>query len=673
MKKILAITMLLSLLFNFTYATETDSAKPLLTIGCLSDIHNQNSMINANIADIRIRQSFLTTLDSMQREGVDMLVLGGDYTSDVTISEAQWKQVRDLMVNATRNVFQAEQAKPVIYLTGNHDYEVANFDALPKQWNAADYYNYPMKEDIGELSEDDCYYETADNSTSEKMRILAAFHYVVGGFDFVVLNPGKYFFASAWDYQVTNNAANWIDRKLPEIYSDNPEKTVFFLHHLPLPSQNGVQSGKTLQSNAASTTLLEKVLSKHKNLIYLYGHDHSTSNSFIRQSTRQRVTEYDLNGKIIKQQAEPQEPVVNNDDTVTITDGRAVYLCNTFGQQPCLQGSTGNLKSDTEAMRFVLKDSKDGFYTLQLAANGQYINCGGTFSLSSTASDLKFFRLTATSKTESPWVTGVRVTKKAADLDLSEQYIIVGTSGDKDYVMSDENKSGKLGSSSSIKYPNDSTFTYTSSSGWYNASASATNGIIWQISEAPASGNTGQGTDISTPQQEEQANDNVGMVTCFMGSMRYNSFDSNSSPGTSDSPVIQALMVYVYSDSIVLQMKNYGKTGSVSGSAISAEISNPLKPYVIKRTVVGATNQNTGIVQDNTIRTRAFFLGNTLMLTDAQPGDEIKLYDLAGRCLYKNIVTSNAEQFDIDNVADGIMFVCLTDKNGKNTTLKTIK
>ena len=661
---------LLCLMLQQANATKTEASKPMLTIGCLSDIHNQQSMINADISMIRIRQSFLTTLDSMRKEGVDMLILGGDYTSDVTISETQWKQVRDLMVNATRNVFAAEQAKPVIYLTGNHDYEVANFDALPKQWNASDYYNYPMKTDIGELTEDECYYETADNSSAEKMRILGAFHYVVCGFDFVVLNPGKYFFASAWDYQVTKNTVNWIDRKLAEIYSENPEKTVFFMHHLPLPNQNGVQSGKTLQSGVASTTLLEQVLTKYPKLIYLYGHDHSTQNSFIREDTRQRVTEYDLNGKIIKQ----TEPVVpQKEDTIVVSGGRTVSLCNTFGQQPCLQGSGGTLKSGTEAMRFVLKDSEEGYYTLQLASSGMYVNCGGTFSLSQTVTDLKLFRLTATSKTESPWVTGVRVTKKASDLDLSEQYIIVGASGGKDYVMSDENKSGSLGSSSSLKYPNDSTFTYTSSSGWYNASSSATNGIIWNISDAQASTGSGSTGETTEPTQPEQPKSNVGMVTCFMGSMRYNSFDSNSSPGTSDSPVIQALMIYVYSDSIVLQMKNYGKTGAVTGSAISANINNPLKPYVIKRKVVGTEKMQTAVESNSTQKQHAFFIGNTLMLTDVRVGDRLEVFDITGRSIYKDVINSNAEQYDLPYQAGGVLFVSLSGEGGRQSTLKIVK
>ena len=53
----------------------------------------------------------------------------------------------------------------------------------------------------------------------------------------------------------------------------------------------------------------------------------------------------------------------------------------------------------------------------------------------------------------------------------------------------------------------------------------------------------------------------TSFITAFMGSMSYyrNSFD----PGWLDAPdpaIVQALMVYVYNDRIVFQMKNYGRT-----------------------------------------------------------------------------------------------------------------
>lgn len=51
---------------------------------------------------------------------------------------------------------------------------------------------------------------------------------------------------------------------------------------------------------------------------------------------------------------------------------------------------------------------------------------------------------------------------------------------------------------------------------------------------------------------------NTSFTSAFMGSMRYFSNSIDVTVGTSNSKVVQALMIYVYRDRIELQMKNYG-------------------------------------------------------------------------------------------------------------------
>ena len=52
----------------------------------------------------------------------------------------------------------------------------------------------------------------------------------------------------------------------------------------------------------------------------------------------------------------------------------------------------------------------------------------------------------------------------------------------------------------------------------------------------------------------------TSFITCFMGSMSYYNYHLNPGGLTYDDPqIIQSLMVYVYNDRIVFQMKNYGK------------------------------------------------------------------------------------------------------------------
>ena len=227
------------------------------------------------------------------------MVLGGDCTSDATISQQSWMRVRELMATATRGAFQDERPTPVLYATGNHDYEVANWDRLPKPYNAGDYYSFPMREDVGVLDFDDAFYEQAPNGNLGQMTLLAAYHYKVKGFDFVVLNCGKNFFASAWDYIYSEESVQWVADKLAQIYADQPDKTVFFALHIPFGDSNSISSPQKGIYCSPGERLLKQTLSKYPNLIMLYGHDHGRNTGYSRRKTSQRVTHYDRLGHVI--------------------------------------------------------------------------------------------------------------------------------------------------------------------------------------------------------------------------------------------------------------------------------------------------------------------------------------------------------------------------------------
>ena len=192
-------TCLSLLICTIVTAAAQAQEEPLLTIACLSDCHTERSLIEqTDLSKIALRGSFEQTLKRIKKEeNIDVMVLGGDCTSDATISQQNWLRVRELLASATRGAFPADKPTPVLYATGNHDYEVANWDRLPKPYNAGDYYTFPMREDVGPLDFDDAFYEQAPNGSLGKMTLLAAYHYKVKGFDFVVLNCGKNYFASA--------------------------------------------------------------------------------------------------------------------------------------------------------------------------------------------------------------------------------------------------------------------------------------------------------------------------------------------------------------------------------------------------------------------------------------------------------------------------------------------
>ena len=301
MRKILFLSLAFILLNAGLIKAQEDQEKPLLTLACISDIHTERSLIDCeNINDIALRGSFIQTLRRIkEEENIDVMMLGGDCTSDATIPIGNWKQVRKLIANVTRKAFPTTDSRPVIYITGNHDYEVANWDNIPKPYNAGDYYSFPMKDDIGELGENDAFYEDADNGTLGTMSLLAAYHYVIHGFDFVILNCGKNFFKSAWDYVYSEESVQWVADKLAEIYADNPDKTVFFALHVPFADSNSIRSPSKGIASSPGEKLLKQTLSKYPNLIMLYGHDHGEDKAYTRTKTSQRVTRYNTEGRVI--------------------------------------------------------------------------------------------------------------------------------------------------------------------------------------------------------------------------------------------------------------------------------------------------------------------------------------------------------------------------------------
>ena len=415
--------------------------KPLLTIGCLSDMHNELSLINptsGKVTDVKLRGTILNTLKGMlENEDLDLIVLGGDCTSDVTIPKKNWQRVRDLMHQAFRSAFRPERTRrPVIYITGNHDYEVANFDNIPKDYNAADYLPI-MTEDIYELPESEKFYEYADNGNNGQMKLLAAFHYIINGFDFVMLNCGKNFFKSAWDYNYSFESIAWVDKKLDEIYAENPDKTVFFVLHIPFGDSNSISAyGKGLDCNNTSNSAykLKQALAKHPNLIMLYGHDHGTNTAFIRSKTSQRVTRYDTEGNVISSFDDTHFDFLNGEpDPDEGADAPAAYYIQSVptGEYFCFDTSN-NIETGTKKSSCTVTGA-DGSFTITLTSSRDlHIGSSGRFS-GGTASAITLYKV---ADTEAATYTAAKVT----EIEEGVPYLItaVYSSDGKTYALSNK-------------------------------------------------------------------------------------------------------------------------------------------------------------------------------------------------------------------------------------------
>lgn len=412
--------------------------KPLLTIGCLSDMHSELSLINptsGKVEDVRLRGTILNTLKSMyENEDLDLIVLGGDCTSDCTIPKANWERVRDLMHEAFRSAFRPERTRrPVIYITGNHDYEVANFDKIPKSYNAADYLPI-MTEDIYELPESEKFYEDADNGSLGTMKLLAAFHYVINGFDFVMLNCGKRFFKSAWDYNYSFESIEWVDQKLDEIYAENPDKTVFFVLHIPFGDSNSISAyGKGLDCNNTSNSAykLKQALAKHPNLIMLYGHDHGTNTAFIRSKTSQRVTRYDTKGQVISAFDDTHMDAYELEDDESSKTG-SYYIKSVPTGQYLMYDSSNNIETGT-AKNSCIVTNDGGSFTINTASSRDlHIGGSGRFS-GGTASAITLYKVEDTS-------AATFSATKATAIEEGATYLItaVYSSDGKTYALSNQ-------------------------------------------------------------------------------------------------------------------------------------------------------------------------------------------------------------------------------------------
>ncbi len=485
--------------------------EPVLTIACLSDLHNQMSLIDCALDDVRLRGSVTRTLEAIKNEEeIDMMILCGDYTSDSSnISEENWLKIRRLMVEATRDAFpESQEDKYVLWVDGNHDYEIT------REYNAGDYYTFPMKDDVGELPEEDRYDEW---TYDQKYELLAAYYYELYGFDFLCLNTGNFIYDNPngagryTQYRYSVESVEWIRQKLEKIYEGDPnkEKTVFFVTHIPFDDSNSINKGKGMDENDEATILLKKTLAEYPNLIHLYGHDHGGNAAFIRTATEQRVTQYDMDGN--KLSNEKHSPIWQVE---RVSGG---YTIRSMADGKYLGYADSNLTlTDTPALCQIEKTI--GGYEITTGNNERpyvyFSTSSKTFSANKESCAIELLLQTE--------AEDGRYSFTSVDGEVeSGQYAFAKTQEGSIYMMTDE-----------------------------------TNGM--------------EGTDLRmlpvTADLDEQGNTfyketqqkDASFLTSFVGSMRYYSNDINYPSSASDSDVVQALMIYVYNDRVELRMKNYG-------------------------------------------------------------------------------------------------------------------
>lgn len=718
----LTIAVSLSAFFVSPVVAETPE-KPLLTIACLSDLHNQNELITSE--NPTIRGTIADTLTAMKREeeSIDAILIGGDVTSDNYTSQAKIESILGQIMAYTDPI-----TPNTLWVSGNHDYNAGEGD---EKYNSADYYDDCMKERVGELPAENAYYESYQGQDC-----LLAYHYVIKGFDFVCLNTSPADMAGDKqnsNYTYTAGALSWLSAKLASI---GPEKTVFFLAHFPLNDSNSLSAaGKGLLP--AATEAMKNILKNYPNLIYLYGHDHGGNAAYLKEDTAQRVTVYDTDGNKVGGgiPAEPVDTALSDALVWKFIESGGNYRLQNLSTGKYL-GVSGNLNTVADPVDWIPGGS-DGTFTLTKAGGTDgvhYSTSSGTYSFGALT-DLSFYEKVRNGETviytkaktvkaggeyvivadgtraltnkispensqrmaamdviansggmEAP-DSGVWTAGKTAEgpytflSDGSQNYLgydgnlyiqpaaaystasrmqwaaqpgtAAGTFHFVNQYKSDQGSSDGVhygGSGYSVGSLTDCVLYKGTESGgtitWTQVASLSelTDGVKVMITDntsqkvltavsnnaagadrrlVPADMGVSGGTIESVPQvpddDEPPQKFTESFITSFMGSMRYYNNDIDGWVNASNSKAVQALMIYVYYDRIVLQMKNYGTQSGGSWN---------LAPYVISRTiahtVIGDLNED-GIADASDIVTL-----RTLIKAGSWTEEQLSAGDLDG-------------------------------------------
>ncbi len=294
---LLTAVLLLGMIQGTVFADTADADEPLITIGTISDPHTD---YNLQKKKPYIRKSYVTALEALKKEGIDLLMVGGDITSDNQDNggNLRWEpDVYDRTVLEYQKISSAASTTgKTLWACGNHDSEVGCLsDSV--SYSSGDYNSYQgfvdmMLTTCGDPV--DFYVQAQDPAASSGALYtdhLMGAHYNINGFDFIVINPPY-----GHSLYYTDGTLSWLDSTLEKIGAD---KTVFITGHYPLTDNRGI-STPTYGISDANYTKFVNVMNKYDNAIYLYGHNHGGAESvYISSDTFERITHYDSNGKVI--------------------------------------------------------------------------------------------------------------------------------------------------------------------------------------------------------------------------------------------------------------------------------------------------------------------------------------------------------------------------------------
>ncbi len=279
-----------SVSFDIPTAEAGNTDEPLIIVGAIADPHTDYGLQNK---DPYIRTSYITALNALKAEGMDLLLVGGDITSDNEDNGKDFRWSQDVYWRTVSQYqkYSSEASKTGITLwaVGNHDHEVGRLSNIldPGDYNSSQGFFEMMIATAGYPL--DLYVEGQEPNGGIYDDHWLGAHYNVNGFDFITINPP---YANSDFYSL--GTLKWLDDTLAKIGAD---KTVFITGHYPLVNSRGPSSTSLI--GGTNYTNFMNVMKKYNNAIYLFGHIHDNDKGYISSDTFERVTHYDEDGKVV--------------------------------------------------------------------------------------------------------------------------------------------------------------------------------------------------------------------------------------------------------------------------------------------------------------------------------------------------------------------------------------
>lgn len=210
-----------------TYTVETNGEP--LRVAVISDLQ----LPDTSDTDTHQYSSFESTLTMLKNKGMDVLIIGGDFT-DLSTKDA-WSTYKEIYDRVMK-----DSEKPIpLYIMGNHDYWLPGF---------FDGFEIPSPAKL-------------QKRFTEYTGEYPYSHKVINGYHFICWSSSD----GSYDKSYTNR--DWIKGELDKAVADAPEKPIFVISHLN-PSDTAYGSDEWGNDD------ITDVLKDYSQVISISGHSH---------------------------------------------------------------------------------------------------------------------------------------------------------------------------------------------------------------------------------------------------------------------------------------------------------------------------------------------------------------------------------------------------------------